>query len=188
VISLIQCKCGEPIPAQSWNSDEPLNCPRCRLQFWHVAFPSFFEESKNTGKGELILEQESSCFYHPEKKASVICASCGVFLCALCDIEMNHQHLCSRCIQQGKKKGKIKNLENERTLWDDASLALALIPLLAWPFTIVTAPITLYLIIKHWKDPTSILGRTKIRFILAGLIALGQIVGWGILIYHVINQ
>jgi uncharacterized paraquat-inducible protein A len=188
VISLIQCNCGESIPVQSWNSDQPLQCPRCRLQLWHIAFPSFFQASQGTGKGELLLEQESSCFYHPEKKAVIICSSCGVFLCALCDIELNNEHLCSRCIQQGKKKGKLKNLEQERTLWDDVALALSLIPLLVWPFTVITAPITLYLIVKHWRSPASILGRTKFRFLLAGFIAFAQMTGWGFLIVHLLNQ
>jgi len=85
---------------------------------------------------------------------------------------------CPSCLASGKKKGKIRNLENERFCHDGIALALALLPLLVWPFTVVTAPCAIYYSIRHWKSPGSILPRTKIRFILAILFALGQCALW----------
>ncbi|MGC3991484.1 MAG: hypothetical protein QM796_17720 [Chthoniobacteraceae bacterium] len=114
-------------------------------------------------------------------------ASCGRFLCALCDLELNGQHLCPSCLASGKKKGKIRNLENERTCHDGIALTLSLLPLLMWPITAVTAPCAVYYSIRHWKSPTSILPRTKIRFIFALIFAGIQCALWiyflGFLLY-----
>jgi hypothetical protein len=132
---------------------------------------------------ELLLAEGASCFFHPQKKAAGVCNYCGRFLCHVCDVEMNGEHLCSLCIEEGQNKKRIKSLETRRTLYDDIALGLALIPLLLFYFTIITAPIALYLSFRHWKSPSSILPRTKIRFIFAILIAVLELAGWGFLFF-----
>ena len=125
-----------------------------------------------------MVEGEASCFYHPTKKAVLPCESCGRFLCAICDVELNGQHLCPGCLASGKKKGKLKQLENRRTLYDSLALAVAVYPmLLVWP-SLVGAPIAIYIAIRHWKAPTSVIPRTRWRAVLAIIIALLQIGGW----------
>ena len=58
---------------------------------------------------------------------------------------------------------------------DSVALALAIFPaFLFWP-VLVTAPLTLFWIFRHWNSPRSILPRTRVRFYFAGLIALSQI-------------
>jgi len=60
-------------------------------------------------------------------------------------------------------------------LHDSVALALATLPaLLFWP-VLLTAPLTLFWIVRHWNSPGSILPRTRARFYLAGVIALSQI-------------
>jgi hypothetical protein len=51
-------------------------------------------------------------------------------------------------------------------------------PMITIYFTLITAPIALYLAIRHWKSPTSLVRRTKIRFILAMVLASLQILAW----------
>ena len=69
----------------------------------------------------------------------------------------------------GQKKGKLKQLENRRTLYDNIALALSVCPVL------ITAPIGLYMAIRYWNAPTSIVPRGKWRFVLAIIFALVQI-------------
>ena len=113
------------------------------------------------------MDDQASCFYHSQKKAVVPCAYCGRFLCALCDVEWDGKHLCPACLETGKKKGKIINHERRRVLYD----------VLFW-FTLFTAPIALYIAIRHWNSPTSIVGRSKIRFVLAIMLSGLQILAW----------
>ena len=55
---------------------------------------------------------------------------------------------------------------------------VAVSSILIYWFTIFTAPVVIYLTIRHWNSPSSIIPRTKIRFVLAFIIASLQIAGW----------
>ncbi|HEX5398354.1 MAG TPA: hypothetical protein VFY06_04825, partial [Verrucomicrobiae bacterium] len=115
-------------------------------------------------------------------KAVRPCDGCGRFLCALCDCELDDAHFCPTCLEAGKTRGKIKSLDNQRTLYDSIALSLAILPMLILYFTIITAPMALFVAIRYWKAPRSILRRTRIRAIAAIGIALLQIAGWAALI------
>ncbi len=154
-------------------------CPSCGALTRLDVFSACFREEPSSGPAETLLEDKvAGCFYHPRKKAAVSCASCGRFLCSLCSVELEGKPICFSCLETGKKKKKIKNLENNRTLYDRIALSLALYPMLIFYFTFLTAPIVLFISIRYWNAPASLLPRTKIRFIAAMVIALLQIVGW----------
>jgi len=138
-----------------------------------------YHDAGDSGRAQpLLVEGEASCFYHAAKKAAVACEGCGRFLCALCDIEMAGRHICPSCVESEKKKGNTNRVTTHRVLYDEASLALAIVPMIfLWP-TLVTAPITLFLVCRYWKAPLSIVPRTRIRFVVAGLIAAAQAAGW----------
>lgn len=124
------------------------------------------------------MDDQASCFYHSQKRAVIPCDHCGRFLCALCDVEFGGRHLCPACLETGKKKGRIVNLDRHRVLYDSVALKIAVFPMITVWFTLVTAPIALYLAIRHWKSPTSLVRRTKIRFIFAVALAGLQILAW----------
>ena len=184
--TLIRCSnCNTPLAAHFLNKPDFTNCPRCRAPVRTVVYPSLFRHPDTASSGEkLLIETESSCYFHPKKKAVVPCSLCGRFLCSLCDIEFNDQHICSSCIESGKKKRKIRNLENNRVLYDSIALYLAVIPMIfIWP-TILTAPATIYYSFRHWKSPSGIIPRSKIRFIFALMMAGLQVGAWSLLLSH----
>jgi hypothetical protein len=144
-----------------------------------MVFPAALRPPRPGSVGEaVVIDGEASCFYHPGKKAVVPCEACGRFLCAVCDVEMNGEHFCPACIESGKKKGRMQKLQNRRTLYDSIALAVALVPLIVWPLTLISAPIALWFSIRHWNAPRSIVPRTRWRMVVAALIALLQIGGW----------
>ena len=172
-------KCQTSLYEGVFNRLEPVPCPACETPLQIEVFPAMFRRIASGQQAETVMvEGESSCFFHPEKKAVVPCHGCGRFLCALCDCELKGEHYCPNCLEAGKSKGKIKSLENQRTLYDSIAIALALAPLLIFYFTIITAPMTLYVAIRYWKAPMSILRRSKFRFVIAIILALLQIAGW----------
>lgn len=164
-------------------------CPSCGVVMRVDIFPALFREQTPGPSGEtLLVDNEASCFYHPKKRAVITCAMCGRFLCALCDVELNGRHLCPACLDVGKRKRKIKSLENHRTLYDSIALFLAIVPVLfVWP-TIVTAPIVPYMAVRYWKAPTSIIPRTKVRFIIALVLAGLEIIGFSWFIYSLATR
>jgi hypothetical protein len=179
-------KCKTPLLETAFNLETLTPCPGCSSPLQVQVFPALFRRFTPGRGGEAIMEEsEASCFYHPQKKAVQPCEGCGRFLCALCDCELKGQHLCPSCLEGGRKKGKIKSLENRRVLYDSAALALAVYPMLIIYFTLFTAPISIFVAIWHWNTPTSIIHRTKIRYVIALIIATLQILGWIAVFYFI---
>lgn len=156
-------------------------CPSCNSQTQIEVFPALLQEAAAGKRGEaLLMDDQSSCFYHPANKAALLCENCGRFLCSLCDIEWDGRHLCSSCIDSGVQKGKLESLQSQSTYWDNIALALAVIPMLIFYLTLITAPVTLYFAIRHWNTPMSALPRSKLRLIVPILLAGLQVTGWGV--------
>ena len=176
---MITCtQCRTAINSQALNTYALTACVSCGTPIRTDVYPALFRKLPSGQGGAPIQGEEASCFYHPAKKAAVACSACGRFLCALCDMEFNDRHLCPACLEKGKTKRKIKNLENHRVCYDTVALAVALIStLFIWP-TILSAPIVLFMVVRYWNAPGSIIPRSKIRFILAFAIAGLQIAGW----------
>ena len=189
-VSPLYCtKCQRELPLFVFRHDEFRPCPSCGVNIFGVIFPALLKESSQSRPGQtLLLDSDASCFYHPQKKAEIACGYCGRFLCALCDVEMEGKHLCPPCIETGKQKGRIKTLENRRTLYDSIALSLSILPLIIFYFTLFTAPITIYIAIRYWNAPTSILHRGKWRMVLAIVLASSQILGWSVLGYFLISR
>ena len=183
--SMLACpRCHGELPDAFHNAPDVQPCPSCAQRVRVLVFPALLNPPAVGSTGEtLLIEGESSCFYHPAKRASAACESCGRFLCQLCDVDLNGQHLCPSCLETGRRKGKLKQLENRRVLWDSVALMLALVPLLLFYFTIVTAPLTIFVVLRHWKDPTSIVGRMRWRMVVAMILAVLQMAGWAIILY-----
>jgi hypothetical protein len=177
---LIACpKCRAWLLDDVFDRQEMAPCPSCGTPLQIEAFPALFRAIDLGQSAEpVMLEGESSCFFHPQKKAVVPCAGCGRFLCALCDCQLDGQHLCPTCLDTGISKGKITSLDKQRTRYDTIALGLALIPILIFYFTLITAPMALFVAIRYWKAPRSLVRRNSIRFILAIIIASCEIGGW----------
>lgn len=178
--------CKTELPPDLENAGDFLGCPSCLNHLRVFAFPALRRSSPVLVAAPALAAGEASCFYHSAKQAVIACESCGRFLCALCDVEIGGSHRCPSCLEAGKQKRKLETVENRRMLYDSLALGLAVLPVLIWPLTILSAPAALFIVIRYWSDPLSILPRTRIRFVIAALIALAQIGGWLTLLYFFI--
>jgi hypothetical protein len=187
--TLLLCpRCKTALTESVLNQPNLTPCPACAAPLQVEIFPAIFRETAAGRDGEaVVVETESTCFYHPQKKAVLPCEGCGRFLCALCDCELHGQHFCPNCLEVGRKKRKIKSLENERTLYDSIALALAVFPMLIFYLTFITAPAALYISFRYWNAPRSIVHRGKARLVLAIIFASLQIIGWVVGIFFLVN-
>lgn len=189
-MSAIACtQCKKPLTPELFNTPGFSRCNSCGARLKVRVFPALYRAIPRGQGGEAVLvAEESTCFYHAEKKAIVPCEGCGRFLCGLCDMEINGKHLCPNCMERGVKKGKLVDLQNQRPLYDSIALSLATIPLLIFYFTLLTAPAAIYVAIRYWNAPTSILPRGKSRFVIAIILAALQIMGWVLLFTVLIGK
>ncbi len=178
--SLSCTKCGTALLPSTLNAAGLSACPTCGSLIRAEVFPALFKKISAAAAEDILADGQAGCFFHPQKKAVVPCESCGRFLCSLCDVEFGGKHVCPSCLEAGKSKRKIRNLETERVLYDSIALSIAILPMLMFFITIVTAPVCIYYSLRHWKSPMSILPRTKVRFVFAVLISVLQLGGWSL--------
>ena len=172
--------CGTPVPLLPRTGLKWLRCAGCDGELLVETFPALFRGRRASSSGELLgTDGESGCFYHERKKAVAVCEECGRFLCSLCEVRLGGRVLCPGCIERGREAESLEALVTRRTLYDGMALSLAVLPLLLFFVTLFTAPLSLYFAIRFWNRPGSILPRTRIRFVLAILISLLQLAGWG---------
>ncbi len=125
----------------------------------------------------VLSDDQASCFYHPNKQASVPCDRCGRFLCDLCDVRVGQHHYCTQCLDQ--PKDGVVDLQASRVLYDKIPLAVAIIPLLLGLFpSLVAAPTAVVLCFVFWRRPPSILGGSGVRKIVALVLGVVQIFCW----------
>lgn len=180
-------KCQSPLSPPA-DAEAQVLCGACGTVLRVHSFPALSHPHLTARLPEgLLADGEAGCFFHPAKKAVSTCEGCGRFLCPLCEVEWEGARLCPSCLAAGRKKGKIRTLENHRMLYDHLALAVAAAPVLFWPLTCVTGPAALFLCIRFWKTPGSIVSRSKFRFILALVISLFQIAGWIWLVAEILH-
>lgn len=187
---ILQCRvCYSAIPFTVVNTEEMTSCLQCGTRSQIAVFPSFLRPPELKAPGvALEVEDQASCYYHPEKKAERECDFCGRFLCSLCDIDFGNNHYCPTCLEsKDEKRKRISELENRHVLYDSLALSVAVLPMLIFYLTIFTAPVALWLAIRHWKTPLSLFPRNRWRFVLAILISIGQLAGWGLLLFFLIR-
>lgn len=180
--------CQAPIPIEAVNTGTLVPCGRCGTRLRVDLFPAALSPGPTVQAGEtLVSDQEAGCFYHPGKKAVTACDTCGRFLCALCDVELSGRHTCFSCLEREKHQTSNNSLDNHRTLYDGIALRLSVLPLLFFWITVITAPLSLFMVFRYWKAPTSIVGRTRIRFVLAAIFSSVQILAWSAGLYVLVT-
>jgi hypothetical protein len=187
VTAEIRCdSCKTAIPAESWNRENGAPCAVCRTQVRVQVFPAVLSTKRGTSAEPLATDSEAACFFHPQSRASIACDGCGRFLCGLCDLDLNGQHVCPICLQKGVAKSSAAVLDNRRVLYDSIALGLSIFgaAFFLWP-SIITGPLSIVLSIWYWRRPRSIVPRTSIRFILAIVFSLIQCLLWGAMFWAV---
>ena len=185
-------KCWALLPVAAANSSVATHCPACAASIEAKIFPAFYRSRQSLAPRVLgEADDLASCFYHSTKRAASACTRCGKFLCSLCSLEVASEIWCPACLSNGSRESGTPALITKRTLWDSIALGCAVLPTVFFVlvyFWIFTAPATIFLSLRYWRRPTSIIPRTKVRFILAMLIALLQLALIGLFVYSILRS
>ena len=174
---LVLCtKCSTALPARLIKLQDQASCPSCNSDLMIRSFPALLKERDDHQSGVRSEEGEATCFQHLSKRAEAECSQCGRFLCGLCSIEFGGKTWCPACIAGATEKRNDVRLENKRVLYDSIALSLATLPILLYPVMALTAPAAIYVSLRYWRRPGSMVRRSKWRFVVAILLALVELV------------
>lgn len=178
-ISSIPCpKCGGRIAVEGMTGDQERTCGKCGRGTRITLFPSAFRNMPVSSAGTPLGDAgDASCFFHPEKTAVAPCDCCGRYLCSLCAVDVGERRICSACIYQGAGKKSGVSFENQRVLYGNIALAVAIFPMLIFYLVVFTAPVAIFIAIRNWKKPGPMFSRRRWREGLAVTIGVMQLVG-----------
>ncbi len=179
--------CDAVLPVTGGGPGAEIACPGCGAPTETWTFPALYGTGANLAQASDSLPGESVCFHHPGRVAVVACGDCGRFLCALCDLDLGDRHVCPACLHAERRDGGPAGRSVASIVqYDSLALALATLPLLTlflWCLSAFTAPAAVFLAIRFWRRPMSLVPRSKIRFVLALIAGLAMIVGWIAILY-----
>ena len=126
-------KCAAVLPTPGLGDSGMMACPNCGTDVRVVVFPALFRDEAKPVVAESVMgDGEASCFFHAGKKAVHPCSGCGRFLCSLCDLEIGGDHLCANCVESGRRKGTINQIESKRFLAGYCCQSLGVLSLLVF--------------------------------------------------------
>ena len=183
-------ECGSPLSLVAAGDPGFIPCPRCRTSFRVDLFPAFFRKSEERASSASLEAGDATCFNHPDKRAVVVCDACGRFLCSLCEIEMDGRHICPGCLEKSRTRDEKKGGGDRRIMYDSLALSLAVYPIVLFPFfwlTPVTAPVAVFLALRKWNAPRSIVSRGRLQSVATLVVAAPQILLWAYVFYKVVR-
>ena len=158
-------------------------CRYCKTSFEFRPFPALHAPRAKVA-ARVAITDDAVCFFHADNTADAVCESCGRFLCTVCAIRFTGKKLCPSCIALAKNT-ETKAIDS-RILYGGIALSTAVVPLFLWPFTVITAPVALCFAIIGWRRPGSLVGKSRVRLIIAGSLAILQIGAWLLLLVNVL--
>jgi DNA-directed RNA polymerase subunit RPC12/RpoP len=166
-------KCGkESFPRENYNSDLFYKCS-CDSKNYVEVFPAILAKVAQGEKPEVALNEESTCFKHSENVAVAACDYCGVYMCNLCDLEIEGKHMCSECLKH--KTEDFKTTRQKAFLYDELALHLTILPILFVYAFLITAPTALIMSITCFNKVDTPYKRGKWRFIVAFILGLIEV-------------
>jgi hypothetical protein len=151
-------------------------CPDCFTDIELHVFPAAFRGLETIDRTQLLAaEGEACCYEHAGKRAVDACFRCGRFVCGLCEVKLHNVVWCPACLQLDQTKSRLPDLSRQRILYDSIALGLATWPVLTFWGPLIAAPICIFVTIRYWKKPSSLLRSSKWRFVVAGVLALAEL-------------
>jgi hypothetical protein len=99
--------------------------------------------------------------------------------------------LCAECLSHARRQKDQDGLVNHAPQIDNVALILVTLPIVSVMFgflTILSAPVSLFLALVYWSRQWSLLPRSRLRFVIAIILAILLMAGWAVLVYYLITS
>jgi hypothetical protein len=94
---------------KDWLHTGTITCPDCNGIFEARAFePPQRRLHVVPVSAALTPEGASACANHPRNAATTNCQRCGVFICALCDMNLGSGSFCPSCFDRVRNEGSLQ--------------------------------------------------------------------------------
>ncbi len=175
----LQCpRCRGMFMLQDGSTKVDEKCPVCQAEVSLAIYPRLFREVSLKSASQPSEGDDAICTFYPELKAEHICDACGSFMSERATIHWSDRKYCLPCLHRLREEEPSSDFKANSKLYDKR--ALALVTLLA-PLTLFTAPVALFLLLRHRKDRSGFVPRTGVTWWIALVLSILWIAGWGTL-------
>jgi hypothetical protein len=151
-------------------------CPKCGSELECWLLPASFHPQVSGSASHPAEAGQAACFNHAGRQAVVECEGCGRFLCGLCDIVVRGRHWCPSCFEKKRTEGTLSQLPDRLTRYDRIALALTLLPMLFCCVpSLITVPIALVVVTRHWSAPGSERASVRNTMLVSIILGVAQI-------------
>lgn len=198
-MAYVRCPaCSYGMPDTAFLRSSVATCPTCHKDVRATLLPALYKSPLSRPPSlpeDPPAPGETVCFYNPNRRATKGCDHCGVFISDAWAAQWGSQTVCLKCLEELRTRNSDVRFESKRTLWDNVALLFALGPwVLAGLFiatiilygfaffcillTAITAPAAVFVALRYWNAPRSLVPRGRGRLVTALLLALMQIAIW----------
>lgn len=137
-------RCNMALDASLMNAGEEV-CPACRKPFLATPFaPPDPRPEIVASMVEAGPEGGVPCARHAGNAAVANCSRCGVFMCALCKLDVDGMSLCPSCFDRLSREGVLSSARTRIRDWRGMSLSLGIFGCLLYFFGMITGPLTIF--------------------------------------------
>lgn len=206
-MALVKCtSCGGGIPEPLFRQSDGVPCPICKRLVHALMLPALYKSFLPTPPSlpdNPPAPGEATCFYNPGRRATKCCDHCGVFISDAWAAQWGSQTVCLKCLEELRSKNSDTRFEAKRILWDNIALSFSIGPwilsvalimtlIFYWAsfliimLTFLTAPAAIFIALRYWNAPRSLVPRGRGRLVWATSLGVLQIMGWVLLMVGII--
>lgn len=175
-LSQVQCpRCRAFVRVEEDSNSTEVSCSVCNATVEISCYPRLFHSPARDAKLSLSGDDEAKCSFYPELKAEKICEECGCFMSEKASIQWIGKDFCLPCLHRLREEEKATDFVASAKLYDKRALMLV-----TWmaPFTLFTAPVALFLLLRFKNAPNGFTTRSKATWWVALLLSIVWLLGW----------
>jgi len=106
-----------------WIRTGTVRCPDCNRDFEATAFKPPERKVRIAQVATVGPDGANVCANHARNAATTSCTRCGLFICALCDLNVGTGSICPSCFDRARTEGSLPTATKTRDYYAQAKMA-----------------------------------------------------------------
>lgn len=164
-------RCKKPLTLAS-TGDGLNNCPNCGGEFEARVFRPRTRSLRVVQLAQSGPEGAGACANHPRNAAVTSCERCGIFICSLCELDVDAAKYCPACFERLAQEGSIPSARVRFRDYGSLAVFSSFVGLLfSFILGLPIGVLTLYYVYKGFRT-RGLSGAPVTGLVLGGIVAL----------------
>lgn len=143
-------RCRKPLDVDTL-ADGTVLCPHCGRDFEARVFHPPKRNARVLQLAQMGPEAAGACANHPRNAAVTSCERCGIFICALCELNVDGTKYCPACFDRLAQEGAIASAQVRFRDYGGLAMVASVIGLFTVIFSLPLGLLALYYVYKGFR-------------------------------------